>query len=44
MKEYEDCGHIILLRVRFHHQVLIDPLDRRFQYILWRNSEEEEIR
>lgn len=30
--------------VKMYRQVLIDPCDRRLQYILWRNSEEEQIR
>ncbi|XP_037824981.1 uncharacterized protein LOC119613110 [Lucilia sericata] len=30
--------------VKMYRQVLIDSQDRKFQYILWRNSEEEEIR
>ncbi|XP_061400515.1 uncharacterized protein LOC133336248 [Musca vetustissima] len=52
----QDELYKILLRFRLHRyalsadiikmyrQILIDPRDRRFQYILWRNSEEEEIR
>ncbi|XP_065365522.1 uncharacterized protein LOC135958548 [Calliphora vicina] len=30
--------------VKMYRQVLIDSSHRKFQYILWRNSEEEEIR
>lgn len=52
----QDELYIVLLRFRLHRfaitadivkmyrQVLIESRDRKFQYILWRNSEQEEVR